>query len=137
MKRGLIAGSFDLIHPGYVRMFKESKLVCDYLIIALQGNPTLERPTKCKPVQTLDERKEILESVKYVDEIVSYDTEAELYELLKTLEYDVRILGIEYKDKNFTGKDLNKKVHWLERPHLYSTTSLKEKIYTEWVKSRV
>jgi len=131
MKKGLIAGSFDLIHPGYVRMFKESKKICEYLIIALQDDPTIERSSKCKPVHTLEERKEILSALKHVDDVVTYTSENELYELLKNLEYDVRILGIEYKEKNYTGKDLNKPVYWLDRPHAYSTTSLKEKIYKE------
>lgn len=131
MKRGIIAGSFDLIHPGYVRMFKESKQICDHLIVALQDDPTIERITKCKPAHTLEERKEILASIRYIDEIVTYNIESELYELLKNLEYDVRILGVEYKEKDYTGKDLGKEVFWLERPHKYSTTRLKEKIYKE------
>jgi len=134
---GIIAGSFDLIHPGYIRMFKESKKKCKRLIIALQGDPTIERKNKCKPVHTLEERIEILRSIRYIDEIVTYNTENELYELLKNLVYDIRILGVEYKDSNYTGKDLNKEVLWLERPHHYSTTALKEKIYMERLASRV
>lgn len=136
MKKGIIAGSFDLIHPGYVRMFRDSKKVCDYLIIALQGDPTIERSNKCKPVHTIKERKEILESIRFIDEIVTYNTESELYELLKNIDYDVRILGVEYKSTNYTGKDLGKAVYWLERPHMYSTTNLKEKIYKERLESK-
>lgn len=136
MKKGIIAGSFDLIHPGYVRMFKESKEICDYLIIALQDDPTIERSHKCKAIHSLEERKEILESIRYIDEIVTYNTETDLYELLKKIEYDIRILGIEYKELNYTGKDLNKKVFWLQRPHQYSTTKLKEKIYIERLASK-
>jgi glycerol-3-phosphate cytidylyltransferase len=131
MKKGIIAGSFDLIHPGYIRMFKESKQHCDYLIIALQGDPTIERITKCKPVHALEERIEILASIRYIDEIATYNIETDLYELLKNTEYDLRILGVEYKEKNYTGKDLGKEVLWLERAHNYSTTNLKEKIYKE------
>ena len=136
MKKGIIAGSFDLIHPGYVRMFKESKKFCKHLIIALQDDPTLERPSKCKPIHTIEERIEILQSISYIDEIVTYNTEAELYELFKVLDYDVRILGDEYRDTNYTGKDLNKEVIWIDRQHDYSTTKLKEKIFKERLDSK-
>lgn len=136
MKKGIIAGSFDLIHPGYVRMFKESKKFCNHLIIALQDDPTLERPRKCKPIHTIEERIEILQSISYIDEIVTYNTEAELYELFKVLDYDVRILGDEYRDTNYTGKDLNKEVIWIDRLHDYSTTKLKEKIFKERLDSK-
>lgn len=136
MKKGIIAGSFDLIHPGYVRMFKESKRFCSHLIIALQNDPNIERPNKCRPVHTIEERIEILQSIRYIDEIVTYNTETELYELLKFVDYDVRILGIEYRDKNYTGKDLNKEVIWLDRQHDYSTTKLKEKIFKERLDSK-
>jgi glycerol-3-phosphate cytidylyltransferase len=129
--KGIIAGSFDLIHPGYVRMFKESKEYCDYLIVALQDDPTFERPNKCKPVQTLSDRKEILTSLKYVDEVLTYSSEESLHDLLRKTDYDVRILGEEYKNCNFTGKDLGKSVLWIQRRHDYSTTALKEKIYEE------
>lgn len=125
---GFIAGSFDIIHPGYVRMFKEAKQVCKKLIVALQDDPTLDRPEKCKPVQSWSERKEILESIKYVDKILYYCTEQELFYLLETTNYDVRILGSDYIDKNFTGSSLGKPVHYCERSHAYSTTSLKKRI---------
>lgn len=128
---GLLAGSFDLIHPGYIRMFKHSKTTCDKLIVALQGDPTIERSRKCKPVQSLDDRKEILLSIKYIDDIVEYNTEKELYDLLSTLDYDIRILGEEYMNTQFTGFDLNKPVLWIKRDHDYSTTKLKESIYQE------
>lgn len=129
--KGIIAGSFDLIHPGYVRMFKEAKNRCDYLIVALQDDPTLERPNKCRPVQGLFDRKEILESLRDVDEVMTYSSEKSLYDLLRKVDYDVRILGEEYRDAEFTGKDLGKEVLWIQRNHDYSTTSLKEKIYEE------
>lgn len=130
-KIGLIAGSFDLIHPGYVRMFSEAKQHCHHLIVALQDDPTIDRPSKCKPVQTLEERKEILESMRDIDEIIIYFDEKSLYDLLKTTDYDFRILGEEYKDSDYNGKDLGKEVVWIKRQHKYSTTSLKEKIYQE------
>lgn len=129
--KGLIAGSFDLIHPGYVKMFKDAKIKCDYLIVALQDDPTLERSNKCKPVQSLYDRKEILESLRDVDEVITYSSEESLYDLLRKVDYDIRILGEEYRDIEFTGKDLGKEVLWIQRNHDYSTTSLKEKIYEE------
>lgn len=127
---GITAGSFDVIHPGYVRLFKEAKQVCDHLIVALQGDPTIERPEKCKPVQSLEDRIEILLSIKYVDEILTYDTEQQLLDLLKNTKYDVRIIGADYKGRSFTG-DYLKPVHYCSRDHDYSTTRLKEKIKNE------
>lgn len=128
---GIIAGSFDLIHPGYTRMFRDAKKVCDHLIVALQGDPTLDRPSKCKPVQSLQDRIEIIESIKWVDSILTYNTEVELLQLLKETKYDLRVLGTDYIDKSYTGKELGKEVLWIERDHGFSTTSLKEKIYEE------
>ena len=128
---GIICGSFDLIHPGYVRMFKESKSVCKKLIVALQDDPTIDRPEKCKPVQSLESRMEILQAIRYVDQIVLYNTEAELYELLRKTDYEVRILGSDYSSRDYTGSDLLKPVYYHERNHGYSTTALKEKIYEE------
>jgi len=125
---GLIAGSFDLIHPGYVKMFKESKENCAYLIVALQDDPTIDRPNKCKPVQTFDERKEILQSIRYVDEVIRYSTEVELENLLSSTIHDVRILGADYLEKPFTGDFLNKHVYYCKRNHGYSLTALKKKI---------
>ena len=128
-KTGIIAGSFDLIHPGYIRMFKESKEHCEHLIVALQGDPTIDRPYKCKPVQNWGERKEILESIRYVNEILRYSTENELYQILKTVDYQVRILGSDYLGKDYTGSDLQKPTFFCSRDHEYSTTSLKRKIF--------
>ena len=129
--RGIICGSFDLVHPGYIRMFKDAKTACEALIVALQGDPTLDRPGKCKPVQSIEERYEILEALRYVDDIVTYNTEAELLELLKTVDYDVRILGTDYVNKSYTGIELGKPVYFHERDHNFSTTALKESIYEE------
>lgn len=127
-KRGILAGAFDLIHPGYVRMFRQSKTVCSHLTVALHDDPTLERPSKCKPVQTLDERREILESIRYVDKVVTYTTESELLDLLQSSDYDIRILGDDYRDKSYTGSQLKKEVFFCDRSHGHSTTSLKERI---------
>ena len=126
---GVICGSFDLIHPGYVRMFKNAKEVCNRIIVALQGDPTIDRPEKCKPVQSLDDRIEILQCIKYIDEIVTYNTEDDLDILLGVLDYDVRILGTDYLHrKDYTGAHYGKEVYYHVRNHDYSTTSLKQKI---------
>jgi glycerol-3-phosphate cytidylyltransferase len=125
--RGNIAGAFDLVHPGYIRMFKECKTKCDHLTVLLHEDPSVER-SKLKPVQTLEERIEILSSLVYVDEIIPYKTEEDLYWLLKTQNYDIRFLGEDYLSRDYTGSDLNQKVHFINRDHGYSTTQLKEKI---------
>lgn len=129
--KGLIAGSFDLIHPGYIRMFKDAKSICNNLLIALQNDPTINRPYKCKPVQSLEDRIEILSAIKYIDEIITYNTEEELLYLLKNTKFDVRIIGSDYEGKGFTGDCVNKPVYFHNRNHNYSLTSLKEKIYEE------
>lgn len=126
--RGLVCGAFDVIHPGYIRLFIDAKKNCKELIIALQDDPTVDRPKKIKPIQSLEDRKLILESIKYVDKIYCYTTESSLYELLQTDIYDVRILGTDYIDKNYTGKDLGKPVYYHTRNHGYSTTKFKSDI---------
>lgn len=127
-KVGFVASSFDLIHPGYIRLFKDAKTVCNYLICALHADPSVERSTKLTPVNSFEERKEILESIKFIDEIVSYETEYDLIELLKTIQPDVRILGSDYRNVKYTGHNLNIPIHWHERNHEYSTTNLKKNI---------
>jgi glycerol-3-phosphate cytidylyltransferase len=127
-ERGIIAGSFDIIHPGYVRMFEESKHVVKNLIVALQDDPTVDRPEKCKPVQSWEERAEILRAIRYVDDVVYYNTERDLRKLLGTLNYDVRILGSDYLGRRFTGDDLEKPVFYCNRNHQHSLTDLKERI---------
>lgn len=128
-KVGLVAGNFDVIHPGYVKLFEDAKSnACDYLVVALQGDPTIERPYKCKPVQSVEERKYILESIKYVDEVVHYGTELELLNLVKNFNYDVRVIGTDYRDIDFTGKVHEKEIYYHERSHAYSLTDLKKRI---------
>ena len=130
--KGIICGSFDLIHPGYVRMFKDAKSVCKLLVVALQGDPTIDRPEKCKPVQSLEDRREILEALRYVDHIETYNTEEDLLRLLQSVPYDVRILGSDYADKkDFTGVELKKPIYYHKRDHSYSTSKLKEMIFEE------
>jgi glycerol-3-phosphate cytidylyltransferase len=109
-------------------MLKDAKEQCDKLIVGLQTDPTIDRPEKNKPIQSFEERKIQLEAVKYVDEIVEYETENELYELLKTLIPDVRILGTDYIEKSFTGDDLNIPIYFHKRNHDYSTSNLRKKI---------
>ena len=130
MKVGFIAGSFDLIHPGYIKMFEDAKTVCSHLIIGLQTDPSLDRSEKNKPVHSLEERKLILSSIKQVDEILVYDTEESLYNLLKNTHIDVRVLGTDYTDReNYTGKDLDIPIHFHLRDHDWSASSLREKIW--------
>ena len=126
---GFIAGNFDVIHPGYVAMFKECKLNCDNFIILLHSDPSIERPNKLKPILSTEERIEILECFRQIDKIYVYETEAELYNLIQIVNADIRFLGEDYKNKNYTGKDLNIPVHWINRNHGWSTTKFKNKIY--------
>lgn len=130
-KVGVTVGAFDLCHAGHMLVFKEAKKVCDYLIVGLQPDPTIDRPEKNKPVMSLEERKIILESIKYIDEIFVYDTEAELYEILKKNELgiDIRIIGADWKGKNYTGHDLPIEMYFNTRDHGFSTTALRRRIY--------
>ncbi|MEX0933824.1 MAG: adenylyltransferase/cytidyltransferase family protein [Candidatus Paceibacterota bacterium] len=134
MKRGITAGSFDLLHPGHILMFKECKEVCDYLIVALQSDPTIDRPEKNKPIQSIDERKEMLDALRFVDEIILYDTEDELYKLLQTLPITIRILGADWKGQRFTGDDLPLEVYFNSRNHSHSTNALRRRVYEAEVK---
>ena len=128
MKKGFVAGNFDVIHPGYIKMFKECKANCDKFTVLLHSDPSIERPDKLKPILTLDERIELLSSIKFVDDIKSYTYETELYELIKNGGYSVRFLGDDYKNKSFTGDDLKINIHYLNRDHGWSTTKFKNLI---------
>ena len=128
MKKGFIAGNFDVIHPGYIKMFKECKTNCDKFTVLLHSDPSIERPDKLKPILTLDERIEVLSSIKFIDDIKSYTYETELYELIKNGGYSVRFLGDDYRNKSFTGDDLNIHIHYLNRDHGWSTTKFKNLI---------
>lgn len=127
---GVITGSFDIIHLGYARLFKQFHDSCEYPIILLHGNPTIERPEKLKPIHTIDERIELIKPhFQYsAAQFFIYDTEAELYTLLKAIRPDVRFLGDDYIDKPYTGDDLGIPIKWVDRSHGWSTTKLKEKI---------
>ena len=128
-KIGVIAGCFDLIHPGYIRMFLDAKNVCDKLVIALHEDPSKERPeTKHKPIHSISERIEILNAIEYIDGIFTYRTEKELYEILKESNINLRILGSDYKNIEYNGHDLGMEVYFHKRNHNYSTTNLRIKI---------
>ena len=126
---GFTCSSFDLLHAGHILMLKDAKDQCDYLVVGLQIDPTIDRPkTKNKPIQTLKERKIQLAAVKYIDEIVIYNTESDLYELLRKIKPNIRILGSDYIDKKFTGDDLDIEVYYHQRNHKFSSTNLRKKI---------
>lgn len=127
-KTGVIAGNFDVIHPGYIKMFKECKANCDEFIVLLHSDPSIERPEKIKPILSIEERDEMLMSIRYIDNVFVYDTEADLLHLLRILSPKIRFLGDDYKGKNFTGKDLNIPIHYLDRSHGWSTTKFKRLI---------
>jgi len=128
-KKGIIAGAFDVIHPGYIKMFKDAKAHCNHLTVALHLDPSIERDVKLKPVHTKEERREILLGLKDVDEVVFYEVENQFLNYLKSGEYDVRFLGTDYLKGNYTGKDIPIDIVWLSRDHDYSTTRLKTLIY--------
>lgn len=130
MIKGFTCGTFDLCHAGHMLMFKECKTMCDYLIVGLQTDPSIDRPEKHKPVQSLEERMIQLESVKYIDEIVIYTTETELYNLLKEnkLGIDFRILGEDHRSKKFTGYDLPIKTLFNTRGYTFSSSDLRRRI---------
>ncbi len=130
---GITFSTFDLLHAGHIAMLSESKNHCDYLICGLQTDPTIDRPdTKNKPVQTIVERQIQLSACRYVDEVVIYQTEKDLEDLLLILPVDVRILGIEYADKEFTGKQIcvNRKIEivYNGRDHSFSSSSLRKRV---------
>ena len=128
MRLGVIAGNFDVIHPGYIHMFNECKKYCNYLIVLLHEDPTNERPEKLKPILSVEERLLILYSLKQVNLIMTYKTEAELYMILDEMHPDVRFLGDDYVGKPFTGDDLDISIHYLNRDHGWSTTKYKQLI---------
>jgi glycerol-3-phosphate cytidylyltransferase len=129
---GFIAGSFDVIHPGYIYMFEEASSKCDYLVVGLHEDPSVERPEKIKPILSVEERKKILTSIRYIDFVVTYQTEDDLIKILKDLKPDVRFLGDDYKDKKITGGDLEIELCYLDRSHGWSTTKFKKEISNQF-----
>jgi len=132
---GITCSTFDLLHAGHIIMLEECKKSCDFLICALQNDPTIDRPNKNKPIQSIVERYIQLEAVKYVDKIIPYNTEAELETIFLSLDLDVRILGEEYKDKDFTARSICEKrgikLVWNKRDHHFSSTNLRRSIFEQ------
>jgi glycerol-3-phosphate cytidylyltransferase len=129
-KIGIVAGAFDIIHPGYVRMFRDAKQYCNHLTVALHKDPSTERSHKLKPVLSVEERTEILLAMKDVDSVIYYSTEEEFLNYLRSGRYDIRFIGSDYNDGSYTGKDINIEIIWVDRKnHNYSTTRLKTQIY--------
>lgn len=132
-KIGITFSTFDLLHAGHIAMLAEAKNHCDYLICGLQTDPTIDRPeTKNKPIQSIVERQLTLGACKFVDEIVVYSTEQDLIDILLTLPIDVRILGVEYEDTNFTGRNegAGRGIHHVfnKRDHSFSSSSLRKRV---------
>ncbi len=127
MKKGFTCGAFDLLHAGHIVMLMEAKENCDYLIVGLQTDPSLDRKEKNTPIQSLYERYIQLKAIKYVDEILPYDTEKSLLDLLEATEIDIRFVGEDYKNQKFTGHGLHE-TYLTSRKHSFSTTSLRERI---------
>ena len=132
LRIGFTASQFDMLHAGHVAMLSEAKNHCDYLIAGLQNNASWDRPEKNAPIQSIVERQIQLAATRYVDEIVVYNTEKDLEDILLTLPIDVRILGVEYQDKEFTGKDIcnkrNIKLIFNSRDHSFSSSSLRKRV---------
>jgi len=133
MKVGFTCSTFDLLHAGHISMLREAKQHCDYLICGLQTDPSVDRPEKNRPIQTTVERYIQLNAVGYVDEIIPYATEEDLKDILSMLQIDVRILGEEYRDKEFTGKDICRKrdiqLFFNKREHRFSSSDLRKRVY--------
>ena len=135
MKKGITFGAFDLFHAGHVMMLEEAKTVCDHLIVCIQSDPSLDRKEKNKPVQSIVEREIQVYGCRYTDEVIIYDTEAEVLDILDTVDWDVRIIGEEYRNKDFTGREqtLNK-CHFNKRPHNFSSSELRKRVAKEQFK---
>ncbi len=129
MKKGFTCSCFDLMHPGHIKMLQDARNQCDYLIVGLQEDPTIDRPdTKNKPIQTMEERYIMLSAVRFIDEIMLYKTEDDLYSYLKKNKPDIRILGSDYEGKDFTGKDLGIDIYYHKRDHDWSSTEMRQRI---------
>ena len=128
MKKGFTCGAFDLLHAGHILMLQEAKSVCDYLIVGLQTDPSLDRESKNRPVQSLEERRIQIEAVKYVDEVIIYESEKDLLVLLKRIKPDIRIIGADHKGKPFTGHELDIDLFFNSRNHSWSSSDLRRRI---------
>ena len=125
---GFTCGAFDLLHAGHVVMLKEARKNCDWLVVGLQTDPSIDRQDKNKPIQSVYERYVQLSGVKFVDEIIPYDTEESLIDLLKSQHIDIRFVGEDYRDRDFTGSDLPIEVQYTSRQHSFSSSGLRKRI---------
>ena len=132
MKIGFTCSTFDLLHPGHIQMLREVKSQCDHLIVGLQTDPTVDRPEKNKPVQSIIERYIQVSSCKFVDEVVPYVAEQDLNEILRSFKIDVRIIGEEYREKDFTGKayceEKGIQLYYNSRDHEYSSSGIRKRV---------
>ena len=132
MKTGITFSTFDLFHAGHVKMLEEAKTKCDYLIVGLQLDPSIDRPEKNKPTQSIIERYVQLKACKFIDEIIPYITEEDLMDVLSSFKIDIRIIGEEYKEKDFTGKEYCKKkgieIYYNKREHRFSSSALRKQV---------
>ena len=127
MRKGFTCGAFDLLHAGHIVMLKEAKDNCDYLIVGLQTDPSIDRQSKNQPVQSVYERYMQLQAVKYVDEIIPYDTEQSLIDLLESTEIHLRFVGEDYVERDFTGKGLHE-IYYTNRQHSFSSSGLRKRV---------
>ncbi len=142
MKTAITFSAFDLLHAGHIKMLEEAKSNCDYLIVGLQTDPTLDRPEKNKPTQTVVERYIQLKGCKFVDEIVPYATEQDLEDILQSFQIDIRFIGDEYKEKNFTGRtyceEKGIELYFNSRDHRFSSTVLRREVFqNELLKEKI
>jgi len=132
MKVGITFSSFDLLHAGHVKMLEQAKGQCDYLIVGLQLDPSIDRPKKNIPSQSIIERYIQLKGCKYIDEIIPYVSEQDLDDILRSFNIDLRIIGEEYKNKDFTGKEYctekGIEIHYNSREHRFSSTEIKTRL---------
>ena len=135
LKKGFTAGTFDLCHVGHLMMFKECREQCDYLIVGLDTDPSVNRIDKNKPIETVAERYFRLKSCKWIDEVIVYWGEQELYNLLETMDIDIRFVGEDHKGKPFTGDNLPLNIIFNSRKHNYSSTNLRQRILNENIRS--
>lgn len=138
--RGFTCSAFDLLHAGHILMLKEAKQHCDHLIIGLMTDPSIDRPTKNKPIQSIVERYIQLEGCVYVDEIIPYSSEKDLEDLLQCLDLDIRFVGEEYKNNPLTGREICERmdieIYYNTRPHSFSSTELRQRIATQESKKK-
>ena len=137
MKKGITFGAFDLFHAGHVLMLEEAKDLCDNLIFCIQTDPSIDRLEKNKPVQSITDREIQVSGCRYVDEVIIYDTELDVLDIIDTIDWDVRIIGEEYRNKDFTGRDQTlDKCYFNTRPHNFSSSELRQRVSNEHFKKK-